>query len=435
MTIIQPYSLIPFGLMLLTISIGPWLFAKTWSKNTNKLIIAILLSIPVVFYLISNGYSDNLFHTMVFDYLPFIILLGALFVITGGIYISGDIEARPLTNTIILGIGALLASLIGTTGAAMLLVRPLIQINSERKLKSHIFLFTIAIVANCGGLLTPIGDPPLFMMYLRGAPFSWFFNLFPEWLFVNGLLLIIFYLIDWYYHEKESPVDIKRDKTEIKPIRIEGKINFLWLAGVLLAVAFINPNSLPFLKDNVYLKFIRELFLLIMLFASLKTTPKRLHQANNFSLEPIREVAYLFLGIFITMIPCILFLESNAKHLNITTPTAFYFLSGGLSSFLDNTPTAVTFHSLALGIYQQSSSLFAGIPIVGQIPENLLRAISLGSVLFGSMTYIGNGPNFMIKSIAEENHIPMPGFLSYLFRFSLIILLPIFILLNYLFIF
>jgi len=205
MTIIQPYSLIPFGLMLLTISIGPWLFAKTWSKNTNKLIIAILLSIPVVFYLISNGYSNNLFHTMIFDYLPFIILLGALFVITGGIYISGDIEARPLTNTIILGIGALLASLIGTTGAAMLLVRPLIQINSERKLKSHIFLFTIAIVANCGGLLTPIGDPPLFMMYLRGVPFSWFFNLFPEWLFVNGLLLIIFYLIDWYYHEKESP--------------------------------------------------------------------------------------------------------------------------------------------------------------------------------------------------------------------------------------
>ncbi|MCX7874964.1 MAG: sodium:proton antiporter [Melioribacteraceae bacterium] len=420
-------SLLPFLLMLISIAVFPLFFHHFWEKNSNKLIVAIVLSVPIVAYLLLSNLSHHLIHTLVFDYIPFIILLGALFTITGGIFLSGDIEAKPVTNTIFLAIGGVLASIMGTTGAAMLLIRPVIQTNKERKFKVHTILFFIAIVANCGGLLTPLGDPPLFMMYLRGAPFTWFLKLLPEWFFTNALLLLIYFFVDTYYHKREPEKALLADKTYIKPIKIEGKINFIWLIGVVLSVAFLNEQYLPFIKENHYYGFIREAVILSMSIFSLLFTPNLLRVSNNFTWEPIKEVAYLFLGIFITMVPCLLFLESNASNLGVNTISQFYFYSGALSSFLDNTPTAVTFHSLALGLGITSGN------IVANIPEEFLKAISVASVFFGSMTYIGNGPNFMVKAVAEENNIKMPDFFSYMFKFSIIVLLPIYILVEIIF--
>lgn len=421
-------SLVPFVLMLLSIAVFPLFWNHFWEKNSNKLIVAVILSIPIVIYLLAGGLWHRLYETMVFDYIPFIILLGALFTITGGIYLSGDIEAKPKINTLFMGIGAVLASFMGTTGAAMLLIRPVIQTNKEREFKVHTILFFIGIIANCGGLLTPLGDPPLFMMYLRGAPFTWFLNLTPEWFFTNTVLLILYFIIDSYYYKKEPSASIVRDRSNIRPIKLEGKMNFIWLVGVVLAVAFLNQQYLPFIEKSEYYKFIREGVIFAMAALSLLFTPKLTRQSNNFTWEPIKEVAYLFFGIFITMVPCLLFLEVNAKSLGIVLPQQFYYYTGALSSFLDNTPTAVTFHSLALGLGETAGNFVAGIP------EELLKAISVGAVMFGSMTYIGNGPNFMVKAVAEENNIKMPSFFAYMYKFSLIILLPIFILIQLLFI-
>lgn len=421
-------STIPFVLMLLAIAIFPLFWNHWWEKNKNKLIVAILLSIPIIVFLLMNGLGEKLVETIVFDYIPFIILLGALFTITGGIYLSGDIEAKPIVNTTFLGIGAVLASIMGTTGAAMLLIRPVIQTNKERTFKVHTILFFIGIVANCGGLLTPLGDPPLFMMYLRGAPFTWFFHLLPEWFLTNALLLLVYFFVDSYFHKKEPSKAIETDQRVIKPIKLEGKLNFVWMAGVVLSVAFLNEQYLPFIAQNHYYKFIREAAIVGMAALSLLFTTNLLRVSNNFTWEPIKEVAYLFIGIFVTMVPCLLYLESNAKHLGITSPAQFYYFSGLLSSFLDNTPTAVTFHSLAMGLGQTTGTLVAGIP------EELLRAISIGAVFFGSMTYIGNGPNFMVKAVAEENNIKMPSFFAYIYMFSLIVLLPVYVIVQLLFV-
>jgi Na+/H+ antiporter NhaD/arsenite permease-like protein len=421
-------SLLPFVLMLLSIAVFPLFLNHFWEKNKNKLYVAIALSIPVIIYLLINGFSHQLIHAVVFDYVPFLVLLGALFSITGGIHLSGDIAAKPKVNTLFMVIGAVLASFMGTTGAAMLLIRPVIQTNKQRTFKVHTILFFTAIVANCGGLLTPLGDPPLFMMYLRGAPFTWFFQLVPEWFVTNLLLLIIYFFVDTYFYKKEPASAVVRDLTNVRPLKLEGKRNFIFLIGVVLAVAFINEQYFSFIKISPYFKFIREAVIVLMAYFSMILTPKLLRISNNFTWHPIEEVAYLFLGIFVTMVPALLYLEVNAKHLGVQTAGQFYYYTGLLSSFLDNTPTAVTFHSLALGLGITDGTLVAGIP------ELLLKAISTSAVFFGAMTYIGNGPNFMVKAVAEENNIKMPDFFSYMFKFSIIVLLPIFILVELLFI-
>jgi Na+/H+ antiporter NhaD/arsenite permease-like protein len=421
-------SLLPFILLLGSIAVLPLTWDHFWEKNLNKLFISLLLSIPVIIFLMVNHLEERLIESLLFDYIPFLVLLGALYIITGGIYLTGDIEAKPGINTIFLTIGAILASFMGTTGAAMLLIRPVIQTNRQRVFKVHTILFFIGIVANCGGLLTPLGDPPLFMMYLRGAHFFWFLELFPEWLMTNLLLLIIYYFVDSYYYKKEPLAAVVRDKAFIRPIKIEGKLNFLWLIGVVVAVAFLNEQYIDVIHQNHFYSFIRELFIAGMAACSILFTARLLRVSNNFTWGPIEEVAYLFLGIFITMVPCLLYLEANAKALGVTMPRQFYYYTGFLSSFLDNTPTAVTFHSLALGLGQVSPDMEAGIP------DLLLKAISLSAVLFGSMTYIGNGPNFMVKAVAEENNIKMPDFFSYMIKFSIIILLPIFILVQLIFV-
>ena len=424
---------IPFVVMLLAIATGPLIAEKWWGENKNKLLVSLFLGIPVIVYMLVNGLSESLVDTIAYDYIPFMVLLGSLFVITGGIHLSGDIKATPLNNTLFLSIGYVLASIMGTTGAAMLLIRPVIATNQERRFTTHTILFFIAAVANCGGLLTPLGDPPLFMLYLRGAEFTWFLNLFPEWIFTGTLLLLIYYFVDRYYYKKEDWVDIAEDYIRVEPIRVSGNINFLFLLGVVISVAFINKGNIPQMGEEhaaVWLKYLREIVLVFLAVMSLCCTKQEVRKSNKFTWEPIIEVAYLFLGIFVTMAPTLIWLAKNAASFGVTEPWQFLYASGTLSSFLDNTPTAVAFYDLAHGL----PVALSGTTMVAGVPEILLKAICVGAVFFGSMTYIGNGPNFMVKSIAEENGIKMPGFFAYMWRFSLIVLLPIYILVQLIFV-
>ena len=428
---IPVWALIPFVVMLLCIAIGPLVAEHWWENNKNKLIVSLVLGVPTAIWLCLNGMSHDLMHQMIFDYIPFIILLTALFTVTGGIHLSGDIPAKPSVNTLFLGIGLVLASIMGTTGAAMLLIRPLIETNKERKNKVHTILFFIAIVANCGGLLTPLGDPPLFLLYLKGAPFTWFLNLFVEWAFAGILLLVIYYFVDSYCYKQEKKEDLIKDFQRVKPLRLSGNINFLYLAAIVCAVAFINPGTIPAMGEEhapIYMKLLREIVLVVIILASLFTTSKKVREDNKYSWGPIIEVAVLFLGIFATMTPALLFLKEAAPNLGLTESWQFYYCTGALSSFLDNAPTALAFHSVASGL-----PVVEGATLVAGIPEILLKAISIGAVFFGAMTYIGNGPNFMVKAIAEENKIEMPSFFGYMIKFSLIVLLPVYIITQLLF--
>ena len=430
------WSLIPFGIMLLMIAIGPLVAEKWWESNINKLIVSLFLGVPTAVCLIMGGMVHDLEHQVLFDYVPFIVLLLALFVITGGIHLSGDIKAKPWVNTLFLGIGYILASLMGTTGAAMLLIRPVITTNQQRKHTVHTILFFIALVANCGGLLTPLGDPPLFMLFLRGAPFTWFLSMLPEWAFTGALLLIIYYFVDRYYYAKEDWTNLANDSLEYEKLRLTGSINFVYLIGVILSVAFINEGTIPQMGEEnapLWLKFLREIVLLSLTGLSLYTTKKEVrYTQNKFTWAPIIEVAVLFLGIFTTMTPALAYLKAHAAELGLNTPWQFYYSTGMLSSFLDNTPTAVAFHSVATGLTAEQMTAFA-CPTVAGIPGILLKAISLGAVMFGAMTYIGNGPNFMVKAIAEESGIKMPSFFGYVLKFSLVVLLPIYIIVQLIF--
>ncbi|MBE6286588.1 MAG: sodium:proton antiporter [Mediterranea massiliensis] len=431
------WILMPFVAMLLCIAIAPLVAEEKWEKNRNKFCVSMLLGSVVAIWMVVNNNAENefthkLIHQMVYDYVPFILLLTALFVVTGGIHVKGDIQATPKVNTIILAIGFVLASLMGTTGAAMLLIRPLLSTNSQRKYTTHTVLFFIALVANTGGLLTPLGDPPLFLLYLRGAEFTWFLSLIPVWAFVGISLLLIYYLLDTYYYTKREAVEhLMHDAREQTPIRITGNINFLWLLCVVASVMFINGSYIPAMADEhapFYIKLLREIVLIAIIFLSLFTTKKEIRQDNHYSWSPIIEVAVLFVGIFATMTPALIYLNANAGNLGLTEPWQFYYCTGLLSSFLDNAPTAVAFHSVASGL-----PVVEGVSMVAGIQEILLKSIATASVFFGAMTYIGNGPNFMVKAIAEQSGLKMPSFFGYIFGFSLIVLLPLYVIAQIIF--
>ena len=430
------WSMIPFGMMLLIIAIAPLIVAEWWDKNKHKLAVSLLLAIPTAVCLVMGGMAKELEHQLLSDYIPFIVLLLALYVITGGIHLSGDILAKPWVNTSFLAIGWVLASIMGTTGAAMLLIRPLLTTNQQREHKVHTVLFFIALVANCGGLLTPLGDPPLFMLFLRGAEFTWFLSLFPQWLFTGAVLLLLYYLVDSFYYKKEHHTALEADALEHKPLNIQGKTNLVYLVGVILSVAFIHSGTIPQMANAnspLWIRYMRELVLLLLMAMSLHTTKRHVrYRLNKYSWAPINEVAVLFFGIFVTMTPALAYLNENAASLGLDATWQFYYATGALSSFLDNTPTAVAFHSVATGLTPDQMAVFGGGMVAG-IPEVLLKAICLASVFFGAMTYIGNGPNFMVKAIAEENGIKMPSFFGYMWRFSLIVLLPVYILVQLIF--
>jgi Na+/H+ antiporter NhaD/arsenite permease-like protein len=420
------WSVIPFILMLLCIAIIPLAFSKWWANNFNKGIIAFLLGVPVIIY-ISTIQPSELLITLK-DYTSFIILLGSLYIIAGGIHIKGSLAGTPLINTVMMGIGAVLANFIGTTGASMLLIRPLIRANRHRHNKTHIIVFCIFIVCNCAGLLTPLGDPPLFMGFLKGVPFHWTLCLLPQWLFVNGLLLLIFNLMDqWRFNREDiaTPGSLVEDVEPKHPLSIEGVRNFIFLAGIVATI---------FCSGYFNWQFgIKEAFMIILTIFSLTITKKHIYKANEFSFNPIIEVAVLFAGIFATMIPALLVLNQRGVELGLTKAWHFFWASGGLSSFLDNTPTYLTFTAMASGLpslgidITKHAADYAGMMLSSDLGISYLIAISCGAVFMGANTYIGNGPNFMVKAIAEESHIKMPSFFGYML-YSILILIPIFIL-------
>jgi Na+/H+ antiporter NhaD/arsenite permease-like protein len=340
--------------------------------------------------------------------------------------VSGAFAGTPLVNTIFLAIGAVLANIIGTTGASMLLVRPYIRANHVRRHKAHLMVFFIFVVSNTGGLLTPLGDPPLFLGFLRGVPFLWTLRLLPQWGFVVGLILVVFNVFEQYVFIKEDVETHGALAEDVQPrrkIHIQGGINFLYLAGIIAAAMLSGYLRWP--------KGVQESIMIAMALLSWFTTPKRVHQSNHFHFHPIVEVAAVFLGIFITMIPALEILSVRAASLNLRQPRHFFWLSGLLSSFLDNAPTYLTFTAMASGItgarFEDLSTLLAS-----RLGEQLLVAISCGAVFMGANTYIGNGPNFMVKSIAERSGIKMPSFGHYMI-YSGLILIPIFILTTLLF--
>ena len=422
--------LIPFVIQLLCIAVFPLTkLEHWWENNLHKLAVSVLLGGPVAFWFLTNGMGLELEHQMVYDYIPFILLLMALFVTTGGICIKGDLKATPLVNCTILSVGYLLASFMGTTGAAMLLIRLLLQTNSQRKYTTHTVLFFIAMVANCGGILTPLGDPPLFLLFQKGTPFGWFMSLAPEWLATGLMMLVVYYIWDSIYYKREAQERLKADEAEQEKITVTGLINLVWLGCVILSTMFINSTYIPAMGEHdapFYLKLLREWAFILIIILSVLTTKKTVRANNNFTWTPILEVACVFCGIFATMTPALMYLQQHP--LPITEPWQFVYCTGILSAFLDNAPTAMVFHATATTLADPSAA-----NLVAGVSETLLRAISMGAVFFGSMTYIGNGPNFMVKSIAEQSGFRMPSFFAYMIKFSLIVCLPIFIIVQLIF--
>ena len=402
------WSVLPFIGLLLSIAILPLAAPHWWEDHKHKAWIGLAFSIPIVLVILQND-PAKLAETL-HEYLAFIVLLGSLFVVAGGIVLDGDLRATPAINTVFLALGAVLANFIGTTGASMVLIRPFLRTNKERKLTAHLPIFFIFVVSNIGGCLTPLGDPPLFLGFLQGVPFFWTLSLWPEWLFMISLLLIVFYAFDTYWWSKEDAKSIRRDRTQTAPIRLRGRRNVLCLAGIIGAVFLHEPW--------------RELVMVTMGILGYAWTPKDYRKKNAFTFLPIAEVAILFIGIFITMVPALVLLKVHGHEFGITQPWQFFWLSGALSSFLDNAPTYLTFVSLGQG-------LGAGGPML-DLPERLLQAISLGAVFMGANTYIGNGPNFMVKAIAEEMKIKMPSFFGYM-AYSGAILLPLFLVVSLVF--
>jgi Na+/H+ antiporter NhaD/arsenite permease-like protein len=356
-----------------------------------------------------------------------VVLLFALYTISGGIRATGDLPAHPATNTAILALGGLLASFVGTTGAAMLLIRPLLETNAQRRHVRHTVVFFIFIVCNAGGCLLPIGDPPLFLGYLEGVDFFWTLTLWKEWAFVNGALLAIYYAWDrWFAYPNEAPRNVARDEAVIRPLRVSGLLpNALLLAGVVLAVAVLDPNkAVPGTDWHAWL-WLREVVQLALVALSLAWGSAEIRQQNRFNYGAILEVAALFLGIFVCMQPALQILAVHGASLGIESPAGFFWATGAISAMLDNAPTYLVFFKTAQVL---------GIPGPAQagVPETLLVAISLGAVFLGAMTYIGNGPNFMVKAIAEESGVKMPGFVGYV-GYSAAVLLPVYLLMQVLF--
>ncbi|BAT70948.1 transporter [Thermosulfidibacter takaii ABI70S6] len=435
------WSSIPFAGILLSIAIFPLVAPEFWHHHYPKVSAfwALVVAIPLI-YAFKGVAIHEILHIYIGDYIPFIILLWSLYTVAGGILLRGTLRGTPLINTLMLAFGTLIASWVGTTGAAMIMIRPFLRANAHRKYRTYQVVFFIFLVCNIGGILTPLGDPPLFLGFLHGVPFFWTtLKLLPILLVCCAVLLPLFFLIDLYFYRKEK-VEQPADDTKLK---IEGLHNLIFLAGIVGAVLFSgmvrlgNVNILGVERELSTI--IRDVVMVIMGLLSLKTTPWEIRKDNDFTWFPILEVAYLFAGIFMTMIPPIAILKAGEKGAlagfisSVREPAHFFWATGILSSFLDNAPTYLTFLNTALGRF------FAGMPehqavhMLIQHKSIYLEAISAGAVLMGANTYIGNAPNFMVRSIAEEAGVPMPSFFGYILKYSLPILIPTFILITFIF--
>jgi len=451
------WSVIPFVGILLSIAIWPLINFHWWEHNLGKVSAAwaLLFAIPFVVIYGEAGFHKIL-HIYLADYFPFIILLWGLYTAGGGIVISGSLKGTPAVNTIILVIGTVLASWMGTTGASMVLIRPLLKANADRKSKVHIVVFFIFLVSNIGGSLTPLGDPPLFLGFLHGVPFFWTMSLLPQMITISVILIALFYVIDTVMYKREA-ISSDADEGEKKPLRVDGLYNLIFLSGIMGAVLMSgiwNPHvELNVLGVHVGLQnIVRDVLIIVMGLLSLKVTPWSLREANDFTWFAIQEVGYLFAGIFMTIVPALAILkagEHGALAFVIAATqgeVSYFWITGVLSSFLDNAPTYLTFFTSALGKLGLEEATIAQAlrmpadqwSTLGVDPEKIatfvkyLTAISVGAVFMGANTYIGNAPNFMVKSIAESQGVKMPSFFGYMV-YSLAILVPLFVVITFLF--
>ena len=398
----------PFVLMLLSIAVLPLLAPHWWHKSRNQAIVAALFGLPIALVFVFKD-PLKLGHTAL-EYAAFITLLASLFIISGGIFVRGALAGTPLVNTAFLLIGGVLANFVGTTGAAMLLIRPLLRANRRRRNKTHIFIFFIFIVANCGGCLTPLGDPPLYLGFLKGVPFEWTLRMWPMWATMVGALLVIFNLLDQYKFNKED-VETKGSLVEdVQPgaarISLDGKRNIPLLVGIVGSIVGSGLLVKKGIATETQSAFVQIAAMGTLAMLSMSITPKRIREENEFTFYPIKEVAILFAGIFAAMVPALLILNAKAGGFGLDRPWHFYLAAGSLSSLLDNAPTYLVFLEVARG---------SGFPSEAAGTSNVvLMAISLGSVFMGANTYIGNGPNFMVKSIVESADVKMPSFFGYM---------------------
>jgi len=397
--------------MLLAIALLPLWIPHWWESNRHKLAVSLLLGLPIL-ALYAARRPGALLSTAE-DYVSFIVLLAGLFVISGGILLRGDLAATPRTNTAFLALGAVLASFVGTTGASMLLIRPILQTNRERTRVRHTIVFFIFLVSNIGGMLTPLGDPPLFLGYLQGVPFTWTFQLWTHWGLQVVALLALYFVWDRREYSREPIAALRRDRAQIEPLRVQGAPNILALGLVVVAVALLHA---PW----------REAAIVALGALSLWRTPPTIRRANGFTTYPIVEVAVLFAGIFLTMIPALELLRMRGGEFGVREPWHFFWAAGILSSFLDNAPTYLTFLALGQGLGLARE--------VVDVPHTILAAISVGAVSMGANSYIGNAPNFMVKSIAEQQGVKMPSFFGYMV-YSGAVLVPLFVVVTVVFFF
>lgn len=450
------FMILPFALLLGAIAVLPLLpwTEHWWESNLHRFYVAGGLGVlTLLYYLVWHEWAIEahwpghavvpaveglnfglawavLANAILYEYIPFIVLLFSLYTISGGIRIEGDLRAHPLTNTLFIAAGGVLASFVGTTGAAMLLIRPLLETNRERKHVVHTVIFFIFVVCNCGGCLLPIGDPPLFLGYLRGVPFLWTFRLWVQWLFVNGALLALYYIWDrfWAYPHEELR-DLVRDETQASRLKFVGLVpNVFLLLGVVLSVALLDPTkAVPGTNWHPWY-YLREIAQIGLVALSLVWSDFAVRKANNFNYHAILEVAALFSGIFVCMQAPLQILNVKGPSLGLVSPRHFFWATGSLSSVLDNAPTYVVFFETAKALTTAKGL----VPVVAGVAESLLIGVSLGAVFMGAMTYIGNGPNFMVKAIAEKSGIRMPSFFGYM-AYSCAILLPVFLLTTWIF--
>ena len=420
---------IPFACLLLCIAIIPLVKGEWWEKYRPFAVIfwSLLFIIPFAVKYGAGTAAETVLECLVNDYLTFIVLLFGLFCVAGNITVEGSLVGSPRVNVILLGIGTLLSSWIGTTGASMLLVRPVIKMNSWRRNKAHIMVFFIFLISNMGGSLTPIGDPPLLMGFSRGVPFFWSIRFFPILLLNMIILLTVLYFIDKRAYRKDIAAGYMPEIKENEPlIRFEGAVI---LSGVLPDVSFFQNAAGEVISIPIFgevklaiTSLIEVVMILLAAFLSFKTTNAEIRKKNHFTWGAIQEVAVLFIGIFITMQPALMILKSAGAELGLTHPSQMFWVTGALSSFLDNTPTYLVFLTTA-----GSMGFVSGLTTaLGVVPAKMLTAISCGAVFMGAITYIGNAPNFMVKSISDENGVKMPSFFGYIV-WSLCCLVPVFL--------
>ena len=443
-TILPLWSCIPFAGMLLSIALFPLLAGEFWHHHFGKVSFfwAAVLGIPFVIAFQAAALYEIL-HILLADYVPFIILLWSLYTVSGGILVRGSLRGTPLVNTVMLLIGTVLASWMGTTGAAMLMIRPFLRANDYRKNKTFMVVFFIFLVANVGGSLTPLGDPPLFLGFLHGVSFFWTtLNIMPHMSLVVILLLGIYYILDTYHYRREGIQAPAEDGVK-EPLRIEGFYNFLFLAGIVGSVLMSGiadwgeVNTLG--VHRAIQDWVRDGLMILMGILSLTVTPFKLREDNDFTWFPIIEVAYLFIGIFITMIPCLLLLKAGSQGSlaflmnTVQEPYHYFWITGILSAFLDNAPTYLTFFNSAVGSFCPGCPEPEAVSLLMNEKTIFLQAISTGAVFFGACSYIGNAPNFMVRSIAEEAGTPMPSFFGYIIKYSLFFLIPVFLIVTLVF--